>query len=439
MLGHHLERLLIVCTLSAAGCMSEVAGTEAALQSDGLTSGSTCDPASAADVASPMQRALLDTIAFAEGTRGRGQDGYNVTFAYRYFDRCDIHPNIKVCSGSLCSTAAGRYQFLNRTWQGLNLPTFWPEDQERGALELIERRGVNLPEAVLSATEFANALDKLSYEWASLPPGRYGQERLTMDQVRSEYCREAPCAGTARKTLQPSAATFHSLDADGLLFRYRDDAEGGFEVEALDPDWRDVFAMGAGADYDEDGDADFITVDAHGLSLQLDDGEGGFSARGLAWRGGALSVAGGAGDYDGDGHADFFAVDEHGQLLQFRGDGAGNFQNSLVAEDHAQIRALGGGADLDGDKRSDLVAVHADGSVWLLRGRADGQFAAKALPLQGAPLRTISGAVDFDRDGRPDLLGIAQDGRAFIYFSEAGGAFEAHELGAGWHAVRFIA
>ena len=438
MLGRHLERVLIGCTLLAAGCMSDVASTEAALQSDGLTSGSTCDPANAIDVASPMQRALLDTIAWAEGTRGRGKDGYNVTFAYRYFNSCDTHPNIKVCSGSLCSTAAGRYQFLNRTWVGLKLPTFWPEDQERGALELIDRRGVELPEATLTATEFANALDKLSYEWASLPPGRYGQTRLTMDQVRSEYCKQASCGSAAAKTLQPSAATFHSLDTDGMLFRYRDDGEGGFEVEALSSDWNDVLAMGAGADYDEDGDADFVTVDASGLWLQLNDADTGFSARQLAWRGAAISVVGGAGDYDGDGHADFFAVDEHGQLLQFRGDGSGNFEDGLAAEDHALVRALGGGADLDADKLIDLVSVHADGSVWLLRGRANGQFAAKALPLQGVPLRTISGAVDFDRDGRQDLLGIAQDGRAFIYFAEASGTFEAHELGPGWDAVRFI-
>jgi muramidase (phage lysozyme) len=164
-----------------------------ALAGDTLTFGSQCDPLNAEGVTGPLERALLDTIAYTEGTRDHGKDGFNVTFAYHYFDHCDTHPNLKICSGKYCSTAAGRYQFLYKTFQGLRLPSFWPEDQERGALELIARRGVDLPGAPLTATQFANAMDKLSYEWASLPPGRYGQSHLDIDDVRYEYCQLAGC------------------------------------------------------------------------------------------------------------------------------------------------------------------------------------------------------------------------------------------------------
>jgi len=45
----------------------------------------------------------------------------------------------------------------------------------------------------MTATEFSNAMSKLSYEWASLPPGRYGQPNKSMTQMRSTYCAAAGC------------------------------------------------------------------------------------------------------------------------------------------------------------------------------------------------------------------------------------------------------
>jgi muramidase (phage lysozyme) len=142
----------------------------------------------------PHPKALLDTIAFAEGTRGRGQDGFNVIFTYKYFSDCGRHPRAIQCSGRLCSDAAGRYQFLSTTWSRLGLPTFNPENQERGALKLVSGRGVSLPAGrALTATEFNNAMDRLSYEWASLPPGRYGQPSYSYTALRRTYCGFAGC------------------------------------------------------------------------------------------------------------------------------------------------------------------------------------------------------------------------------------------------------
>ena len=206
--------LVLVCLgcgrgagVAADGEPLEPAPVEAALTSPGLVTGATCDPANAQGVAARLPRALLDTIAYAEGTRGRGKDGYNVTFAYRYVDSCEVHPNLTVCSGAYCSTAAGRYQFLNKTYAGLKLSNFWPESQERGALELIRRRGVSLPDAAMTATQFANAMDKLSYEWASLPPGRYGQSHFSMEQIREEYCTQARCSQPQSSSASRAPAT----------------------------------------------------------------------------------------------------------------------------------------------------------------------------------------------------------------------------------------
>ena len=160
----------------------------------GVTGLASCNPARASGVVSASQKALLDLIGYTEGTAGHGEDGYNVTFAYHYFDDCNHHPDLDICSGGYCSTAAGRYQFLYTTWTGLHLPNFRPENQTLGAMKLISGRGASIPSGrPLTATEFVDVMDKISYEWASLPPGRYGQPSYTMSQARTKYCSLAHC------------------------------------------------------------------------------------------------------------------------------------------------------------------------------------------------------------------------------------------------------
>lgn len=162
-------------------------------------SGTTCAPSRAAGVVSRYQKALHDAIAFAEGTRGYSKDGYDVMFSFRTFSSCQVHPNRCIAFGSSCSTAAGRYQFLTTTWNSVksarSLASFEPENQERGAAYLISNtRRVTVPQdRPMTAAEFSNAMSKLSYEWASLPPGRYGQPNKTMTQMRTTYCSYAGC------------------------------------------------------------------------------------------------------------------------------------------------------------------------------------------------------------------------------------------------------
>lgn len=191
-LGKVLGAAFFGTMLGATGCAAttEDVGSESAASELAIS----CDPSQAENAVPAMHRALLDTIAFTEGTIGRGEDGYNVTFAYRYFSSCEDHPNMRVCAGSYCSTAAGRYQFLHGTWQGLKLEDFGPANQDIGGMKLVARRGVTTPtDRAMTATEFSNAMDRLSYEWASLPPGRYGQPSYTMSQTRAKYCEFAEC------------------------------------------------------------------------------------------------------------------------------------------------------------------------------------------------------------------------------------------------------
>jgi muramidase (phage lysozyme) len=139
--------------------------------------------------ASSQVMAMLDTIARTEGTdrsTGDGQrTGYNIIFTFDRFTDFSDHPRKIRCSGSLCSDAAGRYQFLSTTWDGLGLSSFQPSQQDLGAIELIKRRrALNLVEA----GRITEALQSLSFEWASLPfrgcEGRYGQPAYCIDEVR---------------------------------------------------------------------------------------------------------------------------------------------------------------------------------------------------------------------------------------------------------------
>jgi len=191
--------VLVALPLAAGsfGCAQETTGddfsTNADFEADELRVGESCAPSRAVGVVSKKRKAFLDTIAYAEGTRNAGgADGYNVLYSFKLVSDCTSHPNKNICAGNYCSTAAGRYQFLTRTWRGLGLPTFKPENQERGAMKLLTARGITLPESrTMTATEFKTAMDKASYEWASLPPGRYGQPQRSLSSLRTVYCNAA--------------------------------------------------------------------------------------------------------------------------------------------------------------------------------------------------------------------------------------------------------
>jgi len=163
---------------------------------NGGASGPTCAPSRAQGAVSDYEKALHDAIAYAEGTRGFSKDGYDVLFSFKTFTSCQAHPNKCLKFGSSCSTAAGRYQFLTKTWGPIqtarNLDSFEPENQERAAAYLIRNvRHVTVPTGrAMTASELSNAMDKLSWEWASLPPGRYGQPNKTLSQLRAVYCAE---------------------------------------------------------------------------------------------------------------------------------------------------------------------------------------------------------------------------------------------------------
>lgn len=84
--------------LSATGACAPA--DEEPVASVGQAVSGSCDPALASGAVPAMHRALLDTIARAEGTKGYGEDGYNVRFSYVFMGGCDQHPaSAPICSG----------------------------------------------------------------------------------------------------------------------------------------------------------------------------------------------------------------------------------------------------------------------------------------------------------------------------------------------------
>ncbi len=110
------------------------------------------------------RNAILQVIRYAEGTAD--ERGYHRLFGGREVEDLSKHPGICVKFRNTCSTAAGAYQFLDKTWASLGLANFSPENQDKGAIELIRRRGAL---ADVDAGRVQDAITKLSPEWASLP------------------------------------------------------------------------------------------------------------------------------------------------------------------------------------------------------------------------------------------------------------------------------
>ena len=148
------------------------------------------------------RKAFLDMIAYAEGTsthpltkdRGydvivTGVDGPEIFTDYSAHPFVNRKPK-KINERGLYSSAAGRYQFMQRDWAHyklkLSLPDFGPESQDKWALQLIkERRALD----DIDTGHFIVAVGKVSNLWASLPGAGYNQPERKMVALEDAYER----------------------------------------------------------------------------------------------------------------------------------------------------------------------------------------------------------------------------------------------------------
>jgi muramidase (phage lysozyme) len=132
-------------------------------------------------------RGWLDMTAVSEGTIGRGNNGYNMivggSHGSEFINDYTHHPEKMVTvRPGLVSSAAGRYQFLGRTYRGLGLPDFSPASQDAGALMLVKGNGAL--EDVMDG-RFETAIHKTRGIWASFPGAGYGQHENAMSKLTS--------------------------------------------------------------------------------------------------------------------------------------------------------------------------------------------------------------------------------------------------------------
>lgn len=169
-------------------------------------------------------RAFLRVIRVGEGTADDA--GYRRHFGGRLFDSYADHPRVAITQRlgkhKYTSTAAGAYQFLARTWDGLvrqhGFANFEPSTQDIAALALIDGRKA-LDDVI--AGRFDDAVRKCAREWASLPGSPYGQPTRTMDQARATYLAAgglfAAAGTTTREAPAARAQTILAADSSASI------------------------------------------------------------------------------------------------------------------------------------------------------------------------------------------------------------------------------
>ena len=160
----------------------------------------------------PQVKAGLDTIAWAEGA-----PSYNTLFGGGTFSGSQ-HPNRCIPYKNTCSTAAGRYQFLYRTWTGiasrLGLSDFGERNQDIAALALIEERGEL---AKLVNGDFEAMMRGLGCAWAALPYATCGQSRKSLSATMNYYRSALAVYGGASSSNLPPQGSAKLAPTTGAL------------------------------------------------------------------------------------------------------------------------------------------------------------------------------------------------------------------------------
>lgn len=143
-------------------------------------------------------RAMLRVIQWAEGTYSE-DDPYRVTYGYADpLTDLTVNPwetgQVQTVAGpDGPTTAAGAYQIVFSSWKdyvratGADANDFSPAAQDAYALWAIERKRKVGDD--VRAGNLTRALNRLSWEWASLPPARYSQHVRSMDEVLAKFAQ----------------------------------------------------------------------------------------------------------------------------------------------------------------------------------------------------------------------------------------------------------
>ncbi|MEM9214005.1 MAG: peptidoglycan DD-metalloendopeptidase family protein [Cyanobacteria bacterium P01_F01_bin.150] len=129
-------------------------------------------------------KAFLDVIAWAEGS------DYDTLVGGGKIHDLSHHPNQRVWINTIndYSTAAGRYQFIDTTWnqysRDLGLRDFSPASQDKAAIAVLANNDVP---GMLERGAIEQAFCAVGNVWASLPCNSYGQPQENSDELVQKY------------------------------------------------------------------------------------------------------------------------------------------------------------------------------------------------------------------------------------------------------------
>jgi muramidase (phage lysozyme) len=138
----------------------------------------------------PRVKAFLRALRLGEGTADI--DGYRRIVGGKLFESFSDHPRERIWIEryKVYSSAAGAYQFIQATWDGLalrlDLDDFAPANQDLAAVGLIDEVGA-LGDVIAGRIE--PAIAKCASKWASLPGSTAGQRTERLDRVLAEYAK----------------------------------------------------------------------------------------------------------------------------------------------------------------------------------------------------------------------------------------------------------
>lgn len=160
-----------------------------------------------------IDKALLDMISYAEGTLGVSNNGYDVVIGSPYRKIVGWDENTTITHGnydwklnSVNSSAAGRYQFLYKTWLECNNGKNYPmnkNNQDNAAIKLINSVIKSNKSELTNRGVFMSELNNLALKWASIP--------LTEDIIRNGVTHKAGYSYYDRDGVNKSTTTANKL------------------------------------------------------------------------------------------------------------------------------------------------------------------------------------------------------------------------------------
>jgi len=188
------------------------------------------------------------------------------------------------------------------------------------------------------------------------------------------------------------------------------------------------------ADFNEDGELDFILTYylSNNCSLYEGDGNFGFEKSALADTAPSVSFGADVADFNNDGHADFVVVPYFSSDAFYinLGNGDGTFVTTRIENPGANGYWGVAAADFNRDGNADFIAT-CNGLIDIYYGNGDGTFAYQDSILDPGIYNSPADNYDFDGDGNQDIvLGRYTDDDLYsyeeciaVFFGDGAGVF----------------